>query len=216
MRIPRFRTIIGLISGPAIIATGLATFTLASAGPAAAGQPVTQTLTPPPPSFETCKTVGNGFICEGARTMTYGPDDAGIACGSGAGAVEIFDQGTHNQHAIRFYNTDGNLVRRVIYDQYFSQFSNPLTGVAVPYTQHNTTTDVLAVPGDFGSATETTEGQANFTVPHLGAVLLNAGKTVFGADGTLEFSAGPQGFLDYFYNGNTAALDELCTALGAS
>lgn len=148
--------------------------------------------------------------------MTYGPDDAGIACGSGAGAFDVFDQGTHNQHAIRFYNADGNLVRRVIYDQYFSQFSNPLTGVAVPYTQHNTTTDVLAVPGDFGSATETTTGQTNFTVPHLGAVLLNAGKTVFGADGTLEFSAGPQGFLDYFYNGNTAALAELCTALGAS
>jgi len=216
MRIPRFRTIIGLISAPAILAVGLATFTLASAAPAAAGQPVTQTLTPPPPSFETCKTAGNGFICEGARTMTYGPDDAGITCGTGAGAVDILDQGTHNQHAIRFYNPAGNLTRRVIYDQYFSQFSNPLTGAAIPYTQHNTTTDILAAPGDFTSATETTTGQTNFTVPHLGAVLLNAGKVMFGADGTLEFSAGPQGFLDYFYNGNTAALDELCTALGAS
>jgi len=216
MRTPRFRTIIGLLSAPAIIAGGLAAFTLASAAPAAAGQPVTQTLTPPPPSFETCKTVGNGFICEGARTMTYGPDDTGITCGTGAGAVDILDQGTHNQHAIRFYNTDGNLTKRVIYDQYFSQFSNPLTGAAIPYTQHNTTTDILAVPGDFTSATETTTGQTNFTVPHQGAVLLNAGRVVFGADGTLEFSAGPQGFLDYFYNGNTAALDELCTALGAS
>src|SRR5215468_11839982 len=98
MRIPRFRTIIGLASGPAIIASVLAAFTLASAAPAAAGQPVTQALTPPPPSFYTCKTVGNGFICEGARTMTYGPDDAGITCGTGAGAVDIFDQGTHNQH----------------------------------------------------------------------------------------------------------------------
>jgi hypothetical protein len=216
MRFPPFRTITRLISGPAILAVGLATFTLASTGPAAAGQPVTQTLTPPPPSFETCKTVGNGFICEGARTLTYGPDDAGITCGTGAGAVDILDQGTHNQHAIRFYNTDGNLTKRVIYDQYFSQFTNPLTGAAMPYTQHNTITDVLAVPGDFTSATETTTGQTNFTVPHLGAVLLNAGRVVFGADGTLEFSAGPQGFLDYFYNGNTAALDELCTALGAS
>jgi len=70
------------------------------------------------------------------------------------------------------------------------------------------------VPGD-PSATETTRGEVNFTVPHMGAVLLNAGRTVFGADGTLEFSAGPQGFIDYF-NGNTAALTELCTALGAS
>jgi hypothetical protein len=42
-------------------------------------------------------------------------------CGSGASAFDIFDQGTHNQHAIRFYNTDGDLTRRVIYDQYFSQ-----------------------------------------------------------------------------------------------
>jgi hypothetical protein len=211
-----FRTVIGLISGPAIIAGSLATLLLASAGPAAAaGQPVTQALTPPPPSFETCKTVGNGFICDGARSESYGPDDIGIACGSSAGAFDIFDQGTHNQHAIRFYNTDGNLTRRVIYDQYFSRLINPLTGTAVPYTQHTTITDVLAVPGDLASTTETFTGQNNFTVPHMGAVFLNAGKIVFGADGTLEFSAGPQGFVDYF-SGNTAAFDELCSALGAS
>ena len=85
----------------------------------------------------------------------------------------------------------------------------------MPYTQHNTITDVLAVPGDFTSATETFTGQNNFTVPHMGAVFLNAGKVVFGADGTLEFRAGPQEGLDYF-NGNTAAVAELCTALGAS
>jgi len=216
VRIPRLRTIIGLISGPALIASALATFTLASAGPAAAGQPVTQTLTPPPPSFYTCKTAGNGFICEETRTESYGPDDTGIACGSGASAFDIFDQGINNQHAIRFYNAAGDLTKRVVYDQYFSQFSNLLTGAAVPYTQHNTITDILAVPGDFTSATETTTGQVNFTVPHVGAVFLNAGKTVFGADGTLEFSAGPQGLVDYFYNGNTAAVAELCTALGAS
>src|SRR5262249_25355853 len=131
------------------------------------------------------------------------------------GAFDIFDQGIHNQHAIRFYSAAGDLTKRVIYDQYFSQFTNPLTGAAIPYTQHNTTTDILAVPGDFTSATETTTGEANFTVPHMGAVLRTAGRTVSGADGTLEFSAGPQGFIDYF-NGNTAAVAELCTALGAS
>jgi len=215
--IVRSRTIIRLISGPAIVAGSLATFTFVSAGPALAGQPVTQTLTPPALSFETCKTVGNGFICEGARTETYGPVDTGIACPSGAGAFDIFDQGIHNQHAIRFYNTDGNITRRVIYDQYFGQWSNPSTGAAVPYMQHNTTTDIVTVPGDLTSSTETTTGETNFTVPHMGAVLLNAGKVVFNLfDGTLEFSAGPQGFIDYFYNGNTAALAELCTALGAS
>ena len=41
MKIPRFRTIIRLISGPAIIAGSLATFTLASASPAAAASPAT-------------------------------------------------------------------------------------------------------------------------------------------------------------------------------
>jgi len=215
MRIPRFRTIIGLASGPAIIASVLAAFTLASAVPAAAGQPVTQALTPPPPSFYTCKTVGNGFICDGALTEAYGPDDTEIACGSGAGAFDMFDQGTHNKHAIRFYNAAGDLTKRVVYDQYFSQFTNPLIGAAVPYTQHNTTTDVFAIPGE-PSATETTTGHVTFTVPHLGAVLLNTGRTVFGADGTLEFVAGPHGLGDYFYNGNTTAVADLCTALGAS
>jgi hypothetical protein len=190
---------------------------LLAPGTAFAGQSVTQSLNPPPPSFETCKTVGNGFICEGARTEPYGATDTGIPCGSGATAFDIFDQGTDYQHAIRYYDTDGNLTRRVIYDHYFSQWTSPLTGAAIPYMQHNTTTDVLAVPGDLTSATETTTGETNFTAPHMGAVLLNAGKVVFNLfDGTLEFSAGPQGFIDYFYNGNTAALAELCTALGAS
>jgi hypothetical protein len=177
MRIRQLRTVIELISGPALIAGGLAAFLLTSAGPAAAGQPVAQALTPSPPSFETCKRIGDGFICDGARTESYSPTDTGVACGSGVGAFDIFDQGSHNQHAIRFYNTAGDLTRRVIYDQYFSQFSNPLTGAAVPYTQHNTTTDILAVPGDLTSATETVTGEVNFTVPHIGAVFLNAGRT---------------------------------------
>lgn len=184
--------------------------------PSFAAQQVTQTLNPPPPSFETCRAVGSGTICHGARTESYGPVDAGIACGSGASAFEVFDQAVFNQRAIRYYDQNGNLTRRVIDEDYTSaQFSNPLTGAAVPYTQHNTTTDVLAVPGDLGSATETTTGETNFTVPHLGAVLLNAGKVTFGADGSLDFRAGPQSFIYYFYNGDSSVASELCAALGA-
>lgn len=216
MRIPRIRRIVGLMIGPALIAGGLATFTLASAVPAmAAGQPVTQSLTPPPPPYYTCKTAGNGVICDGVLSETYGPDDTGLACGSGAGTFDMFDQGIHNKHSVRFYDSSGNLTLLVRYDQFFSQFSNPLTGAAVPYHQNQKTTDVFGVPGDVNSVTETTTGEVNFTVPHLGAVLLNAGRTVFGPDGTLESSSGPQGFIDYFY-GNTAALAGLCSALGAS
>jgi hypothetical protein len=31
------------------------------------------TVTPPPPSFLTCKAVGNGTICHGSRTFTIDP-----------------------------------------------------------------------------------------------------------------------------------------------
>lgn len=182
-----------------------------------AGQPVTQTLTPPPPPFETCNAIGSGTICQGAATLSYARVDTGIACGSGASAVDIFDSGTFDRHAARYYDQNGNLTRRVKHDQYTSaQFSNPLTGAAVPYTQSNTTTDVLAVPGDLSTATETTVGEGNFTVPHLGAVFLNAGRTVTSPDGLSEFAAGPQGLLAYFVEGDASVLQPLCAALGAA
>ena len=202
-----------------VLSTALLTALLGTLMPVSAGfaaQPVTQPLNPPPPSFEACQATSGGAICQGARTQSYGPVDTGIVCGSGASASGIFDQATFSQRAIRYYDQNGNLTRRVIGEDYTSaQFSNPLTGATVPYTQHNTTTDVLAVPGDLGSVTETTTGENNYTVPHQGAVLLNAGKVVFGADGNLEFRAGPQNFLDYFVNGDSSVINGLCAALGA-
>lgn len=191
----------------------VATLVLAPAG--VAGQPVTQTLNPAPPSFESCKTVGNGVICEGSRVETYGPQDSGIVCGSGAGAFDPADQGLHYQHAIRFYDPSGDLLKRQIYDHYVGAFTNSLTGAAIPYNQHNTTIDVLALPGDFGSATETVTGAINFTVPGMGNVFQNAGRTVFDAtSGDIVFSSGHQDFNDYS-DGNTSLADDLCAALGA-
>jgi hypothetical protein len=177
-----------------------------------AAQPVTQTLTPPPPSFLTCKVVGSGTICQGSRTFTADPHPD-FVCGSG---VVIYDQGTVRQVVTRYYDTEGNLTRRVIHEFWSdAQKSNPLTGASAPYTQASNITDVLAVPGDFSSATETVTGQASITVPGLGAVLLNAGKTVTAPDGTIEFRAGPQNFLDYFVDGDASVIDQLCAALGA-
>ena len=112
-----------------------------------------QELNPPPPSFETCKTVGNGTICQGNRIATNAPSDTGIVCGSGPSAFDVFDSSTFKQVAIRYYDQDGNLTRRVSHeDSTFAQFSNPLTGAVAPYTQHTTFTTVLAVPGDFSTA----------------------------------------------------------------
>src|SRR4051794_9170501 len=103
---------------------------------AVAGQPVTQPLTPPPPPFEICKAIGTGTLCQGADIVSYGPVDTGIVCGSGASAFDILDAGTFERHAARYYDRDGNLTRRVKHDRYTSaQLSNPLTRVAVPYTQ---------------------------------------------------------------------------------
>jgi hypothetical protein len=181
-----------------------------------AAQTVTQALNPPPPSFETCMAVGGGTICRGVLSQPFGPVDSGVACGSGASAFDAVDQAMQDLRAIRFYDQNGNLTRRVVDSDFTGgQFSNPLTGTTVPYTLHLNTTDVLAVPGDLASATETTTGEDIFTVPHQGAVFLNAGKTVFGADGSLEFRAGPQAFTDYFINGDTSVASMLCAALGA-
>lgn len=183
------------------------------------GQPVTQTLTPPPPSFETCKAVGTGTICQGSRTEPpFQLVGSGIVCGSGTNAVEILDSWIDTQHhAMRYYDQAGNLTRRVFTDNISSgHLTNPLTGATVPYTQHNVTTDVFAVPGDESTATRTVTGETNFTVPHLGAIFLNAGKKVYAPDGSVEFSAGPNGFDAYFIGGNAAAVQQLCSALGAS
>jgi hypothetical protein len=193
----------------------IGTLSLLTVAPTAwAGQPVTQTLTPPPPSFLTCKAVGNGTICQGSATFAGDPPHPDFTCSSGA---LIYDQGTVRQVVTRYYDTNGNLTRRVIHEVWSdAQKSNPLTGATAPYHQAVTYTAVLAVPGDLSSATETVTGAANITVPGVGAVLLNAGRTVTAADGTIEFSAGPQDFIDAFVNGNMAVLDRLCAALGAS
>ncbi len=190
---------------------------LAAASGGFAGQPVTQQLNPPPPPWQTCKAVGDGTICEGTNVESYGPVDSGIVCGSGASAFDIFDTGTDDYSVWKKFDTDGNLVRRVFHDHYtFGQFSNPLNGAVVPYTQTDTRIDVLAVPGDLGSATETTTWQSQFHVQGAGApVLWNSGRTVqFPINGATEFRAGRLDFWRLFADGDTSVLDPLCAALG--
>jgi hypothetical protein len=178
------------------------------------GQPVTQTLTPPPPSFYTCMAVGSGTICHGTITGSVGPEETGQGCGSGAGAFNAFDEFSFIEHATRYYNGDGNLTKRVRHDESSGQFSNPLTGATVPYIQRETHTTVLAVPGDLSMATTTHTGVLIFTIPHQGQVALEAGRVIEGPDG-IEFRAGPQVFVDYYENGDTSGVQELCSALGA-
>jgi hypothetical protein len=202
------------IAARVLIVCATGALTLASAG--LAGQPVTQTLNPQPPAWQTCKAVGEGTICEGTVSFSYGPVDTGLGCGSGASAFDIFDSANESELARRFYDENGNLVRRVRHDRFTSgQLSNPLTGATLEYTQTQGWTDILAVPGDFGSATVTLSGE--FVVHGMdGApVLVGAGRTVFAPDFTIESQAGPSGFLDLL-TGDPSAVGPLCAALVAT
>src|SRR5713226_1380025 len=154
-----------------------------------------QALNPPPSPDYTCKTVGNGTICQADSPISYGPVDTGV------------------QQKTRTYDQNGNLTRRVIHETYSSgQFSNPLTGAVVPYTQHDTITDVLAVPGDFSSATETNVGENIFKPAHGAPVFKYAGRFVVAPDGTIEFQAGQNDFFKLM-SGDTSVLQKLCAAL---
>src|SRR5260370_194169 len=136
-------------------------FSFVAVHPAAAQQ----VLNPPPPPEYTCKTVGNGTICRADVPISYSLVDTSIVCGSSA--FDIFDSATGDQQKTRSYDQNGNLTSRVVHETYSSgQFSNPQTGAVVPYTQHDTITDVFAVPGDLSTATETNVGENIFKPTH--------------------------------------------------
>jgi hypothetical protein len=198
------------------LVAALATAAAMLPGSALAGQPVKQTLTPPPPAFEVCKAIGSGTLCQGSRVLVEPLGDTGLVCGSGASAFGIYYDDTINQVAKRTYNLDGNLTNRYIEERYTSaEFVNPVTGTSLPDTAHDVISDVLAVPGDGSSATETTAGQFTITLPGSGPLLLNVGRVVQrSADGFTEFQAGPHEFLDLI-NGDPTVTERLCTALGA-
>jgi len=199
-----------------VLVIALAVLTMAPV--ARAGQPITQTLNPPPPVFETCKAVGGGTICAGERSVAL-DDDTGAMCGEGQNAFDIMISGTVNQLASRTYDVNGDMNRRFIQDTYRSgRFINSVTGASVPFTGHDTVTDVLAVAADFNTATETISGEFIVTLPQVGAVYLSAGTNVTAvADGTLEFQAGPGIVTEWFANGGPMEVpSDLCEALGSA
>src|SRR6478672_8454154 len=131
---------------PLLVAAVIAGLALVPA--AFAGQPVTQTLTPPPPSFYTCMAVGSGTICHGTISEPSGPpEETGLVCGSGTNALNAWQTASLDERAARYYDRDGKLTERVLRDDLTGAFINPVTGATVPWTQHEIHTTVLAVPG---------------------------------------------------------------------
>ncbi len=188
----------------------LASLAIVTVVPAAA-----QTLSPPPPSFLTCKAVGDGTICQGARTVTDPLSDNGFTCTSGGITFEVFNADQFNQHATRFYDRNGNLTARILFDEYsFGQFSNPQAGTVLPYTQVTNEKDTLAVPGDLSSAKSLITGEIIFKPAQGAPVAFQVGLVVTNPDYLIvNFEAGPDDLNEYFLDGDPSALAALCAAL---
>ena len=198
----------------AVAAATLALLWLVAATPrASAAQPASGDLNPPPPASYTCKAVGDGTICRAHTVDVYSDVPLGVVCGAGAAAVELLDNGTREVNATRWYDRDGNLVRRLrtflLRDAFLA---NPATGRTIGYSQHNTDNEILGIPGDLDSITWTGHGHLTISVPGSGA-LVEAGRTIVGPGGDIEAQAGPTELSDYFA-GDASVVAPLCAYLG--
>lgn len=174
----------------------------------------TPVLNPVPPDYYTCTTNGAGTYCSGETVVPYGPEPTGLLCGTGASAFEILDQAVRTTQAQRWYDRDGNIVkRRRVFSFADAVLSSP-SGAYVSYMQRDIQTDMFPVPGDITYATTSVNGSLRITVPEQGTVLIDKGRVVYGTDGSREKVAGHHDLLNYF-QGETSALAGLCGALGA-
>jgi hypothetical protein len=174
------------------------------------GPPVAQSLTPPPLPWLTCKPVGAGTICEGTRSISYGPEDSGVACGAGPDAVVILDTATRQVRVKWTYDSQGRLVQRLIHLMYSSaRITSSLSGAELPYTQTQMRIDDLELPGDLGSAITTYTGELIFGSPGGAPVSIGAGKIVLDATGEITFVVGQSDLADQA-SGDFSAL---CAAL---
>lgn len=207
--LPRHHRTLGLLAA-VVTGTGLA---LAPATMALASAPAEVPLNPAPAASYTCTPVGNGTRCISDTVADLEPEWSGIVCGSGATAFDVYDQAVRRVRAERWYDTDGNLVKRVR-DNLFSdsRLFNPATRAAVPYNQHDTDTDLLAVPGDLDSRTTYSEESFVAVAPGQGAVVVNKGRSVYTADGDVVSRTGRRDF-DAYFGGDASVMAGLCAAL---
>jgi hypothetical protein len=153
----------------------------------------TSALNPPPPDWYTCKATGSGASCHGKQTFTHTGGDDG-SCPQG---FDILEDGIKHETARRDYDRDGNLVERVLHDQWphdpRNVIYNSVTGKSVPYWGSGIERDTLTVPGDFDSIVARTSGNGyTVTVPGLGLLVKDAGRLDFAPDGSVIEMRGPK------------------------
>ena len=169
---------------------------------------------PPPPEFNpVCERVGNQTICE---VQFSDPPFAGgseVACGSGPNTFEPFQFQNRSVRGKRYYDQDGNLVRRRYREYFDGTLVNPINHKAVAYSGSDTVTNILAVPGQTDTETEAVTGSVRiFLGEGNGTMALDTGRIFDSPQGILHES-GQHPFLDYFVYGDTAAAQPLCDAL---
>jgi hypothetical protein len=166
-----------------------------------------------------CNT--DATVCQFSFSFPYGPVDTNLACGSGASAFEIFDQGVEIHVGTVWFDRNGNVTN--INDHFVvtdAMWSNPLTGDVVPYTQNNIVNAVLAVPGDFSTEIDTVTGENIYrTASGTGKWLLHStGRQVFAApfgNATTIISSTPNNPFTEAALGDTTVFNQVCAALGA-
>lgn len=204
------RHLIGALRATAIASV----LALAGGGIAAAREPVDpSTLNPPPPDFfnAVCRTQGAQIVCDLAFSdPPFSNEPSGIICDG----TELLVSQTRDVVGKRFYDADGDLLRRHFREDLAGTLTNPDTDRSADFIAHNSWVHDLAVPGVMASGTSRISGQQLRIFSDHGSVLLDAGRIVVDeSNGEILSYAGPKHFDDYFVRGDVHALDALCAAV---
>lgn len=184
----------------------LAPVAIAGAGSAHA----VPSLNPAPPPWYTCRPAGTGTVCHGKMSFEHFAGFDG-SCPQG---FDLLENGHSNETGARYYDTDGNLIRRVLHDVYpvndpLNVLYNSVTGTSVPYRTDGTESDAFAVPGDFASVTATFTGNLySITLPGQGMLVHDAGLLAFAPNSDVIDNHGPK----MLFSGE---VQELCAALAS-
>ena len=162
-----------IVRRAAALGAGIALM-LAAAAPASAGPTVDpSTLTPPPPPGAECRLDGRWIICQTSLVIELVNEPiVELPCG------QIYETSTDVRSGIRFYNTEGLLVKRFATQDVEGTWSLSPTGEGptVDVRAHANWWIILAVPGD-ESTGELTQHGNEFTAssPGFGVIAHIAG-----------------------------------------
>ena len=189
-----------------LAATAAVATAFAVAAPAQAAVDL-DNLNPPPPDWYTCKATGDGAVCHG----THSGGHVGAPDGSCPQGFDILEDAFAYERAKRVYDRNGDLVERVLHDQWRHDpqniIYNSVTGKSVPYWGSGNERDTFGVPGDFDTITARTSGNGyTVTVPGVGLLIKDAGRLDFAPDGSVIEMTGPKMLF-------LGQVDKLCAAL---